>query len=284
MKTSLVIVTKNRPQELRRCLDSVLSQKKQPQEIVVVYHQKSDLFLLKGLTVTLKTVQCVAANTARARNLGLRKAKGDLVIFLDDDCVVKKNWFNNINFFFRQYPKANVVMGRNLQPKGGSIYSRIENQRVNDLVQKHLFRYQKRHRASLFLDSKNFAVRRRFLIQNQIYFDSHFKNAYVDVDLGWQIWSLKEPVYYDSNIEVFHYGRSSLLKHLLREIKYGYNYQVLINKWFNYSHRYLLSRLITVNLRQLYLLPSQNWVLDRLDNGLRSFGGLLARVLRPKLV
>lgn len=278
MKTSLVVITKNRPQELKRCLQSVLAQNKLPQEIVIVYYHKQDLSLIKNLKTKLITVRSVKANTSEARNLGLRKAKGDIVIFLDDDCVVTKNWFNNIVRFFNLNPQAKVVMGKNLHPAKENFISSIENQRVNNLVKKHLFKHR-RQSASLFLDSKNFAVRRLFLINNQLWFDTRFKNAYVDVDLGWQIWSLKVPIYYDPSIVVYHYGRSSLVRHFFRELKYGYNYQLLKKKWFNYAHRYLLSRLAIANFNQQHLFCSQSWVLDLVDNGLRNFGGLLAKVL-----
>jgi GT2 family glycosyltransferase len=87
---SVVICTLNRPDELKRCILSWLRQDPLPLQIVVV-HGRLDDDLSPRLNETLKGtgVELVYLRTApslvRQRNLGATRARGDVVVFADDD-------------------------------------------------------------------------------------------------------------------------------------------------------------------------------------------------------
>ena len=46
-----------------------------------------------------------------ARNVGLQNAKGKIIVFLDDDCLVKPDWLDRIVETFKKYPEAAAVGG-----------------------------------------------------------------------------------------------------------------------------------------------------------------------------
>lgn len=249
MRISLIIITKNRPKELYRCLSSVFKQSILPTEVIVVYNRTSDLVLLKKLPLKLETIFCSQANKSIARNMGIRKAKGDLLVFLDDDCVVKKNWLTNIVDFFKNNPRAKIVMGNNQSPINDDMFSRMENQDLNNWFKQHLIEGGQKAKTML-LDSKNFAVRQAFLVSTNVHFDLRFKNYYEDIDFGWQIWSRGEPIYYDANIKAVHYGRSSLFNHMIREVYLGIGLEILLAKWRKNNKDKLIKTLITSALNQ----------------------------------
>ena len=94
---SVVICTKDRPQELAMCLRSVATQSLAPLELVVVdasevacHAPLAEYRDVAGGT----TVHHVVARPGlpRQRNLGARLTRGDVVVFLDDDVVLEPEY------------------------------------------------------------------------------------------------------------------------------------------------------------------------------------------------
>ncbi len=82
MKISVIITTFNRPKLLQRALSSVLKQTLKPFEVIVVDDGSKDrLKTLEGIKYIYKQNGGISS----ARNLGIKKAKGNWVAFLDDD-------------------------------------------------------------------------------------------------------------------------------------------------------------------------------------------------------
>jgi GT2 family glycosyltransferase len=90
--SSLIIITLNRPSLLKRTLDGLARQSRPIDDVIVIDNGP-----------TAGTEQVVSAFTARyvpeprrgyanARNRGLAEARGDVIYFLDDDCVPDPDW------------------------------------------------------------------------------------------------------------------------------------------------------------------------------------------------
>ncbi|MBI1755472.1 glycosyltransferase family 2 protein, partial [Candidatus Azambacteria bacterium] len=95
VKVSVVIPTHNRPQLLQRAIASVLAQTFQDVEIIVVDDgkEKSAEHIVHGFH-DLRIVYCADKKEqggAAARNVGIVRAKGDFIAFLDDD----DEWLEN---------------------------------------------------------------------------------------------------------------------------------------------------------------------------------------------
>lgn len=73
---SVVIPTLGRG-TLNHCKKALQQQTRQPDEIIVIYDKKR-----KG--------------ASWARNQGIKKSKGDLIAFLDDDCIPQSNWLQDL--------------------------------------------------------------------------------------------------------------------------------------------------------------------------------------------
>lgn len=87
VKVSVIIPTKDRVEYLKRAIDSVLCQSYAVFEIIVVDDASEDVdykFLSEIPTVKL-ILNKHALGGAGARNVGIRAARGDIVMFLDDD-------------------------------------------------------------------------------------------------------------------------------------------------------------------------------------------------------
>ena len=121
MNISVVIPTYKREKDLEECLDSIATQRRVPQEIVVVDSGREDrinqLVLKKTnafqkLGIVLKYVRNERENSASvARNIGVGLASGDYICLVDDDTVLPQDYLKNIIRFFEEHTDALCVSG-----------------------------------------------------------------------------------------------------------------------------------------------------------------------------
>ena len=94
---SIVICTRDRTDDLRRCLDSLLKLQTPGGEVIVVDNAPSDSStarLVADYPVRYVREDRIGLNWARSR--GARVATGDIVIYTDDDVVVDVGWASAI--------------------------------------------------------------------------------------------------------------------------------------------------------------------------------------------
>lgn len=107
MFMSLIICTKDRAPQLELCLKETAAAAPPPceMEIVIVDNGSTDATKSVIADFTAKApykVTCVDCDTtglALARNAGLGVAKGEWLLFTDDDCYVEPNYFRNFHEF-----------------------------------------------------------------------------------------------------------------------------------------------------------------------------------------
>jgi glycosyltransferase involved in cell wall biosynthesis len=85
-----IITTHRRPALLARALRSLAAEKRQPDELLVIEDgfDPATTGVLEADGTRARLVRCDLASVSKARNLGLREAQGDWVIYLDDDDIV----------------------------------------------------------------------------------------------------------------------------------------------------------------------------------------------------
>ncbi|MEW6680873.1 MAG: glycosyltransferase family A protein [bacterium] len=99
MDISIVIPTYNRKERLKQCLESIFKQDylQEDFEIIVIDDGSSD-----GTEEMLKELSKEQSNLryflqshkgpAAARNLGIKEARGEIIGFTDNDCVLNLEW------------------------------------------------------------------------------------------------------------------------------------------------------------------------------------------------
>ncbi|SIS54403.1 hypothetical protein SAMN05421759_101321 [Roseivivax lentus] len=114
---SVVVVSRDRPEALARCITGLAQLDHAPFEVVVVAcpaglsaiaaHPKAD---------EIKTVAYDLPNISAARNRGIAAAAGDVVAFIDDDAVPEPSWLTRLTAPFEAPEVAasgGFVIGRN---------------------------------------------------------------------------------------------------------------------------------------------------------------------------
>jgi len=108
MRVSVVICTKNRVQELVNCVKSVFAQSVSPHEVIIVDASDKDEAYLKireefPKDSRLKYIRSTHVSHITAdRNVGVRNSSGDIILFLDDDTILDKDFIKEIVEIFEK--------------------------------------------------------------------------------------------------------------------------------------------------------------------------------------
>ncbi|NOY06070.1 MAG: glycosyltransferase family 2 protein [Chlorobi bacterium] len=112
MKHSIVIITRNRPEEVRMVVHDLMSQTIIPQEIIIVdaSDEKLDVSdLQENRECTVVKVLTSRPDICKQRNMGLQSARGEIITFFDDDVRLPKNYCEVVLQRFAEDKKGEVV-------------------------------------------------------------------------------------------------------------------------------------------------------------------------------
>jgi glycosyltransferase involved in cell wall biosynthesis len=93
MRLSVVIPHLNQPEMLKRCLASLLAGVRQPDEIIVVDNGSHEMPV--GICAAhsgLRLLREPVPGPGPARNTGIAASTGDVLAFIDSDCVASPEW------------------------------------------------------------------------------------------------------------------------------------------------------------------------------------------------
>ena len=104
---SVIIPTKDRVQDTTTCLESIFKQTLLPDEIVVVdgsstQELNKQIKFHFGEEAGIKYIHSQPGLT-RQRNVGIKASSGDIILFLDDDTVLDKDYVREIMHVFHNY-------------------------------------------------------------------------------------------------------------------------------------------------------------------------------------
>ncbi len=109
---SVVVCTRDRPDELPRCLRALRGLRPEPSEIIVVDNAPHTAATreLVARHPFARYVPEVRPGLSRARNAGVRHARGDIVAFTDDDAAPHPRWVGRLARAFEN-PTVAAVTG-----------------------------------------------------------------------------------------------------------------------------------------------------------------------------
>lgn len=111
---SVIIATYNRPEDLHRCLCSLLQNTMKPTEIIVVDQSKNSQSKKVIRHINNKSIRYIKikrVSKAHALNIAIKHAKSDILSFTDDDSIVSKQWLEKLHHSFKSHPDIAGVFG-----------------------------------------------------------------------------------------------------------------------------------------------------------------------------
>lgn len=116
IKISLICTLKNEESSIRELLDSILSQSRLPDEVVILDGGSTDKTVeiinsYIGKCDLIKLIVKKGANIAEGRNIAIKNAEYDIIASTDVGCRLDKNWLNNLIKPFEEDRSVDVVSG-----------------------------------------------------------------------------------------------------------------------------------------------------------------------------
>jgi cellulose synthase/poly-beta-1,6-N-acetylglucosamine synthase-like glycosyltransferase len=233
-KVSIIIPAYNEEKTIEVCIQSLLglTYPKNRYEILIVDNNSTDdtpQIIQKYEVLYLREKN---QSPAAARNLGIKKAKGEIIAFIDADCVADKNWL------------INLIKGFNTNTKIAGVGGKIRVFRPSNMIEKfgnlHLYNQNKFVKGTEgqlpFLASGNCAYKTGILKKVGL-FDTSFITS-EDNDLGWRVHFLGYQLAYAPKAIVYHQMPKTLFLVLKRQFIYGRDNARLIDKHRKYLKKH----------------------------------------------
>jgi GT2 family glycosyltransferase len=180
MKLSAIIPVHNGGEDLRMCLRALTRSTRPPDEIIIVDDASTDesaqLAAHFGNVIASQSRQPMGP--ARARNLGVEKASGDVLLFLDSDVMVHSNTLALIEHYFAEHPDMAALFGSydDNPPHRGwiSLYKNLQH---------HFVHHHGQVDASSFWTGVG-AIRRDIFLRLGGFTESYSRPSIEDIELG----------------------------------------------------------------------------------------------------
>ncbi len=101
-QVSIVVVTSDRREDLRRCLDALRAHLAAPgtpsAEVLTVHptHDRDALAMVRAEHPSVRVHEAPRRHISEQRNVGARHARGAIVVFLDDDAWPRAGWLREL--------------------------------------------------------------------------------------------------------------------------------------------------------------------------------------------
>jgi mycofactocin system glycosyltransferase len=218
---SVVVPVKDRADELRRCLESLarLRHPREKLEVVVVDDGSGDgsAEVARASGATVVPSGGAGRGPAAARNRGAAAANGEILAFLDSDCIAGEDWLAELAGAF-QDPGVVAVGGRVDGLHGASALDRYEAE-MSSLCLGARGRTAGAGNDTFYLPSCNLLVRRDAFLAA-----GGFREALrvgEDVDLTWRLRDRGGRIAYLPRGAIRHEHRNRLASFLARRFDYG---------------------------------------------------------------
>ena len=242
---SIIIVNYNGKKYLETCLDSVYKNNYPNFEIIVVDNGSVD----GSIELLEKKYPKVIINKldknygfAYPNNIGAKIAKGEFLMFLNNDTRVDSNFLNPLVQAILSDPKIAICQSLLLRPDG-----KVDS--AGDFVDQ----YGRAYNSKLIPTTQMEILSARgasMLVRKEVFlelgkFDECFFVSFEDVDLGWRSWIYGYKVVIVPDSIVFHYGGGTIST-MREEIQFHSSKNSLVLRLTHFEKFYALRSIVAL--------------------------------------
>lgn len=211
-KISIIIVNFNGKIFLEKCLESLFKVSYENFEVILVDNNSTD-GTIEFVTKNYPSVITIKLNSnkgfAEPNNIGSKIAKGEYLLFLNNDTVVTPNFISELVTVMQSDKKTAICQSLLLKPDGTIDSS-------GDFIDTLGVTYNSKTKSDQ-IRAISSARGASMLIRNSIFkkldgFDEKFFVSFEDVDLGWRTWILGYHVKLVPKSIVYHHGGTTVEK------------------------------------------------------------------------
>lgn len=220
---SVCILTSRRHSELASCLESLVAQVGAPPfEVLVCANDDPETeAVVAQVDPMANVIHSPKARLGSARNLLLARARGELLLFLDDDVTLDSMLMARLHHFAQAHPQVTVFGGPNLTPPHSSLFQAVQGGVLGSLLGAGPVRRRYGSHAPGLADERfftlcNLAIRRDAMVAFPPEVTGGEENA-----LLLELARREGSMFYDPSLHVYHTRRARLQPFARQMFKYG---------------------------------------------------------------
>ncbi|ODS41450.1 MAG: hypothetical protein A7315_06170 [Candidatus Altiarchaeales archaeon WOR_SM1_79] len=256
-KISVIVPAYNAEKTIIQCIESLIIQDYPVYEIIFVDNNSTDKTpeIIKRYG-KIKYIQEKKKGSYAARNTGVKFSNGEIIVFTDSDCILKKNWLEKLTAPIRS-GKCIAAMGGTLSA-GSERLDRIEQ----DAYDAHLNKIREGNNLKT-IDTRNFAITRA------VFKDGNFFNEKImfsgDAEYGMMLNKKGYEIYLAEGAELKHFHKSSFKKVFKTKFLQSYYGTISYKKGlylegFRFRYYFSILFLLSVCMDLLVLIISKKMI------------------------
>lgn len=211
---SVIVCTRDRPEDLSKALKSLASQSFDGFEVIVVDQSRGTetrkvVEQASGPSMMFRYFHLAEPGLSRAYNTGIRLARSSLLAFTDDDCAAPSEWLRFVAASFDAEPEVGLLYGQVLLPP------ELNEREGVDGYTPHLA-IPRRRRLSrgdgfrVFGMGANFAARRSVCLEvggfDEVLGGGGPLQSAQDFDFAYRLFRKGHSILLEPSVVVYHYG------------------------------------------------------------------------------
>ncbi|MBL7056157.1 glycosyltransferase [Candidatus Woesearchaeota archaeon] len=238
-KISIIVPVLNSEKTIEQCIISLLNQHypKNKYEIIIVDNGSEDrtLDIIKKFEKKIIILNQPKRGSYKARNKGLKHAKGEIIAFTDSDCIPNRKWIFHI---------INAFENKNLKVVGGDIKALD----TSSVLLRYCNEYSHLQKPLLYSNlpsfaTANMAVNKKSLKQTIAFNESLERGA--DTEFCSRIIKNSGEACYEPKALVRHVYSNSLVELLKKQYDYG-KWNRIIKRSLGIHHKIILPNHIQI--------------------------------------
>jgi len=214
-EVGFVIVTRDRPSELRDCLVSINSRSPSCVDVAIIDNSDESITMsqIEDLSNTLERVRIIYRRIpasrsvlAQGRNLGASLISSTLIAFLDDDTLLSESWFSACKEIFSD---TSIAAGTGVIVEPDTLdLDPYESKPIGKLLNNGVLtdNFYLRPKTPVLIDHVRGC---NWVIKHEVFdqflgFDPAFEHVYEEADLCLRLWRAGKKILFHPGLEVEH--------------------------------------------------------------------------------